>query len=258
LPVRERGSGWDALRGLVREQATGLRAPRPGAPGQCAVCHGFAGPRRTRCYQCDLHLQCAQGHLADVIVPVAFAIKGSAHARRLWMYKSSRVAANAAGTAGAQLLALLLVFLRDHGGCAWRAAGAGQCTHVAVVPTAKSRPGMHPLRTLIAPHLDVPWAELAARPGSQHLRDLDPGRFSAAPLPAARVLLIDDTWATGASAQSAAIALRRAGARSVATVVLGRHVSPRAAASAAFAPVAGPFCARTCAVHSGLAERSGP
>jgi adenine/guanine phosphoribosyltransferase-like PRPP-binding protein len=37
------------------------------------------------------------------------------------------------------------------------------------------------------------------------------------------VLLVDDTWTTGARAQSAAIALHDAGAARVAVVVLGRH-----------------------------------
>ena len=39
------------------------------------------------------------------------------------------------------------------------------------------------------------------------------------------VLLIDDTWTTGANAQSAAAALKRAGAGAVAAVVIGRHVN---------------------------------
>ena len=39
------------------------------------------------------------------------------------------------------------------------------------------------------------------------------------------VLLIDDTWTTGANAQSAAAALRAAGAGPLAAVVVGRHVS---------------------------------
>jgi predicted amidophosphoribosyltransferase len=37
------------------------------------------------------------------------------------------------------------------------------------------------------------------------------------------VLLIDDTWTTGGNAQSAALALRAAGAAKVAVVVIGRH-----------------------------------
>jgi orotate phosphoribosyltransferase len=38
------------------------------------------------------------------------------------------------------------------------------------------------------------------------------------------VLLIDDTWTTGASAQSAAGALKAVGAGVIALVVIGRHV----------------------------------
>lgn len=38
------------------------------------------------------------------------------------------------------------------------------------------------------------------------------------------VLLIDDTWTTGANAQSAALALKAAGAGKVGVVVIGRHI----------------------------------
>ncbi len=39
------------------------------------------------------------------------------------------------------------------------------------------------------------------------------------------MLLIDDTWTTGANAQSAAAALKSAGAGPVAAVVIGRHLN---------------------------------
>ena len=39
-----------------------------------------------------------------------------------------------------------------------------------------------------------------------------------------RVLLIDDTWTTGGAMQSAAAALRQAGAQAVAGIVIGRHL----------------------------------
>ncbi len=179
------------------------------------------------------------------MLPVVFAPKGSPIARYLWQYKSPRPSAEATA-AGAVLLALLLVFLRDHGACGWRSAGFGRPSHVAVVPTARGRPGAHPLRRLIAPYVGWPWAELAARP-DQRERDLDPGRFAAAPVPGAHVLLVDDTWTTGASAQSAAMALRRAGARSVATVVIGRHVGQAALDLGAM-----PFRMDSCAAHYGV------
>ena len=64
------------------------------------------------------------------------------------------------------------------------------------------------------------------RPGERG-RDPNSNRFiSERTGPGASVLLLDDSWVSGASAQSAAAALKRAGARHVAVVVLGRHVDP--------------------------------
>jgi hypothetical protein len=48
------------------------------------------------------------------------------------------------------------------------------------------------------------------------------------------VLVVDDTWVSGGSAQSVAAALKLAGARRVAVVVLGRHVNPADPRSATF------------------------
>ncbi len=183
------------------------------------------------------------------MVPIAFAVKGGPYAGRLWQYKSARLTEAAAESPTTILRAMLLVFLRDHGPCLWRAAGTAAPTHLAVVPTARGRPGTHPLRVLAAGFLARPWATLAARPGGEQVRDLDPERFRAAPAPGARVLLIDDTWTTGSSAQSAAMALRAAGARSVVTVVLGRHVAVAAAEQAGIGPAGMPFRLDRCAVH---------
>jgi hypothetical protein len=233
---------WHEFRRLALAAAPSLSAPHPGAAGLCRVCRGPSARSRSHCFQCELHNQCGAGSLADVVLPVVFAPKGSRIARYLWQYKSPSAEAAAAG---ALLLALLLIFLRDHGACGWRSAGFGGPSHVAVVPTARSRPGPHPLRKLIEPYLGWPWAELAARP-DQRERELDPVRFAASPVPDARVLLVDDTWTTGASAQSAAMALRRAGARSVATVVIGRHVGQASPDLAAM-----PFRLESCAAHRG-------
>lgn len=240
---------WAEMCGLVRE-APALNAPEPGAARLCRVCRGPARRSSTRCFQCELHSQSASGSLADVVLPVVFAPKGSSIASYLWQYKT---AGPAAGAGSALLLALLLVFLRDHGACAWRAAGYTGPTHVAVVPTGRGRAGEHPLRALIGPYLAWPWAEVSARP-DQRERDLDPRRFEAAPIPGARVLLLDDTWTTGASAQSVAMALRRAGARAIATVVIGRHVS----LEPTFDLAAMPFRAESCAAHQDVRVTRSP
>jgi adenine/guanine phosphoribosyltransferase-like PRPP-binding protein len=48
------------------------------------------------------------------------------------------------------------------------------------------------------------------------------------------ILVVDDTWVSGGSAQSTAAALKLAGAHRVAIVVLGRHVNPDDPRSAVF------------------------
>jgi len=112
----------------------------------------------------------------------------------------------------------------------------------------------------------VPWVSLGLRSRDEPgIRDLDAGRFSAAPTAGADVALLDDTWTTGASTQSACAALRLAGARSVAVIVLGRHVSVPEPAGSRPEPEAGqpepgggvaarqlaamPFRPWLCAVH---------
>jgi hypothetical protein len=217
---------WAALRELLSDRAEWLAMPPAPGPGLCLTCRGPAGRGRARCFQCGLHAESAPGLLADAVIPVAYAPKGGPLARDLWLYKSSRPEAYAAA---ARLLALLLVFLHDHGEAAWRRAGLAAPTHVCVVPSGRGRPAPHPLQELLGGYLALPWVSLRAGPGAADswARWLDPDRFRAArPLPGgARVLLLDDTWVSGSTAQAAALALKRGGARSVATVVLGRHVA---------------------------------
>jgi orotate phosphoribosyltransferase len=57
-------------------------------------------------------------------------------------------------------------------------------------------------------------------------RRFDAGRYRAPQrIDGSAVLLVDDTWTTGSSAQSAAAALREAGAEAVALVVIGRYIN---------------------------------
>lgn len=194
--------------------------------------------------------------LANLVVPVSYAVAGTPYARVLWQYKSGVPGRDAARAA---LRAMLLVFLHDHGPCVWARAGVAAPSHVAVVPSGRGRPGAHPLRALVEPYLALPWAGLLIRPGQPvPPRDLDPARFRApGRLSGAAVVLLDDTWTSGSSAQSAAVALRLAGAARVAVVVLGRHVNPRDPAAARLAAVltGRPFRPGWCAVHGPGAGR---
>jgi len=218
----QEGEGWEVLRAWARAATAGLPAvPEPG-PGVCATCRGPARRGFARCFHCGLHAETAPGLLADVVAPVACAPKGSRLATDLWLYKSERTGSREAGVA---LLAMLLVFLHDKAPGLWR-AGDSVPTCACVVPSGRGRPGPHPLQALVHGCLALPWAALVTLPGGDSwARALDPGRFRAPrPLNGAAVLLLDDTWTSGGTAQSAAVALKRAGARWVAVVVLGRHL----------------------------------
>jgi hypothetical protein len=206
-------------------------------------------PGFARCYQCDRHLAAGGRLLADAVVPISYAVKGTPFAEGLWRYKS-RLGPDP--SAQGSLLALLLVFLSDHGPCVWRHAGMPVPLQLAVVPAGSGRPGPHPLLGLLSPALRLPVCSLALRPGRQG-RDFDPGRFAVTGArPGAGVLLVDDTWVSGASAQSAAAALKRAGIGPVAVVIAGRHLNPGDPLSRPLVTALSPdrYDPYRCAVHS--------
>jgi hypothetical protein len=217
---------WERLRARVR-LLSGLYSP---VAASCLVCRGPVDPGRPRCFQCWRHRTAGPGLLADAVVPVSYAVRGSAFAGDLWRYKACHASDAAVRTS---VLALSLVFLHDHGRCAWAATGMPAPDLLAVVPSGYGRPGVHPLLRLVAPYLRLPAVRLVLRPQQQG-RELNANRFTVAgSVAGANVLLLDDTWVSGGSVQSAAVALKRAGAARVAAVVLGRHVNPGDPASAA-------------------------
>jgi hypothetical protein len=192
----------------------------------CRTCRGPTPVGLARCYQCDLALNQAGELLADAVAPIAYAVRGRRLARDLWRYKSD--GAGAAESAE-RLRGMLDVYLREHGASVWTAAGmAGAPPLAAVVPSGQGRPGGHPLLELVRSCVEVPLVDLtvAAR-GAAHARGVDPGWLRVdGPVTGADLLIVDDTWVSGGSAQSAAVALKLAGARRVAIIVIGRHVNP--------------------------------
>ena len=100
-------------------------------------------------------------------------------------------------------------------------------TAVAVVPSGQGRPGAHPLAALVRSCVALPVVRLSVVPAEVHARGVNPGWVRVGdPVAGGDVLVVDDTWVSGGSAQSAAAALKLAGARRVAVIVLGRHVNP--------------------------------
>jgi hypothetical protein len=122
-------------------------------------------------------------------------------------------------------------FLALHERCLLRAAGTDSFTLVTTVPSGdRSRDLGHPLRRIVG-ELIGPTREryepLLRRSGLQvRPRHIQAGKFEPTrKLAGESVLLIDDTWTTGANARSAAASLVDAGAARVGAVVIGRHLN---------------------------------
>jgi hypothetical protein len=199
-----------------------LLAPRHGA-GVCTTCLNLTGGYE-RCYACA-----HGGRWLDVVAPISYSVAGEQLHHVLASYK--RGPEPVARELGLQLAAVLWRFLAAHERCVAHALGLTALPVVTTVPSGdRERDAAHPLHRLVK--RDVPPTSARFRP---LLRRTDapatPHRFAAERYEATdhlrgeAVLLIDDTWTTGANAQSAAAALKRAGAGAVGTVVIGRHLN---------------------------------
>lgn len=199
----------------------------------CRTCRGPAPAGLARCYQCELALSQGGGLLADAVAPVGYAVRGGRLATDLWRYKTDRADA---AECGARLRESLAAFLREHGAAVWRAAGmAAGPSAVALVPSGQGRPGRHPLLDIAACCLPLPLIPLTVNPRSIHVRGLTVDWLRVgAQVAGADIVVVDDTWVSGGSAQSAAAALKLAGARRVAVIVIGRHINPGYPHSAAW------------------------
>ena len=195
----------------------------------------------------------AGGLLADVVAPIGYAVRGGALATDLRRYKSERGDAAEAALAAERLRELLAGFLDGHGGEVWRAAGmpVGPSA-VAVVPSGQGRPGAHPLAALVRESVGLPPVRLSLRPGEIHARGVNPRWVRVhTPVSGGDLLVVDDTWVSGGSAQSTAAALKLAGAHRVAIVVLGRHVNPDDPRSMSFLGAAGKDFSAWCPPEPG-------
>lgn len=200
----------------------------PGA-GVCFTCWTAVEAGYSHCFQCNNARGAHGRRLADVVVPIALAVKREQLAHELWTYKYSSDA-SVRRRLEIRLAAVLWRFLGQHEACIARACNAPGFGIVTTVPGTKPRSGEHPLArmvgTVVGQTKDRHQPLLVLGPAAHADRgEVGPDRYRATrPLadgPA--VLLIDDTWTTGSRAQSAAIALRDAGASKIAVMVIGRH-----------------------------------
>jgi predicted amidophosphoribosyltransferase len=219
-----------------------LGGPVPAtALGVCHVCHGLARDGRSRCWCCRAVRRALGDDARDhPLVPMALFTAGDPLYAVLRGYKDA-AAVDARRHFAGRLAAHVDVFLEAHAACIEQEAGAWDA--VAIVPSSAQRRGParpghmgqvggvmahHPL-TAVVDHVGVlsGLARVELTRGEGSVDHLAPQRRAfVAPNGARRrrVLLLDDTWVTGARMASAAVALEDAGATVVAEVVAGRLV----------------------------------
>jgi predicted amidophosphoribosyltransferase len=210
--VNELSTRYDAI----------MVTPRRGV-GVCTECFNTTRGHG-RCYHC-----CGAEPVLDLLVPISYSVAHEQLHQALAGYK--RLPDLPARRYVRELAAILWRFLAEHEACVAQAAQAGRFELVTTVPSSDpERDERHPLRQIVAEFVAPTRGRYQRLLVTPRLglppRTFDPNRFEPVrPLDGEPVLLIDDTWTTGANARSAAAALKRAGAGRVAAVVIGRHLN---------------------------------
>lgn len=194
----------------------------------CATCvtpvDGF-----DRCFTCNSHR--THSGLGDAVAFLTYAVAGKESGYVMRGYKARPPVAEHRMMVGL----LLILALHEHTQCIATLL-RHPVSHWAIVPSLPTRSAEHPLRSLVRGHAQGTEIMLGAAAQCERPRDVDPAHYSCPEaLPArSHVMVIDDTWTSGGHAQSAALALRKAGAAKVSVLVVARWLRAEFANSKQF------------------------
>lgn len=202
----------------------------------CPVCGGFKNPRYDECRSCGMIADQAfaaglSDRLADRIACGVYATEPSSQTlKMMYGYKEPHPISPDYRRNVRALIALAVI---GHGACLNELSDM-PVTGWAMVPSTKSSPRFgrsHPLHDIIAGLLpNLPEIRLVSTRTKS--RSLDPSAFTL-PNTADRrflsgnVLLIDDSWVTGGTIQSAAVRLKLEGATQVSVYCVARIANTR-------------------------------
>lgn len=188
----------------------------------CTICRGPVDGWR-RCYACKELDDAVPFPLAGHVVPMTVALKPSAWYSRLYTYKGTEPHHRSV------LGALSYAFIRSHRARIAQILG-GAPDAVTVVPSKKRVPtAAQPLWGVLS-SVNPPLA--GAGMLLRHVQGCQGGRQQYRPdcfvcvenVAGRRIILLEDTWVTGATAVSAAGALYAAGAEAVIVLPIARMV----------------------------------
>ncbi|MDQ3762205.1 MAG: hypothetical protein M3460_11110 [Actinomycetota bacterium] len=194
----------------------------------CAVCATPIKPAFDLCLRCRLDQHEFGDDLANLVVTVCYGIRGRQSGYLMHSYKDIEAPVKHNQTL---LSVLLLAALDLHGGCIEHRLGH-KLDAWAFVPSVRTdRIGEHPLHVVAKrAGLALPEIELTlGKRADPERRVTSADRFALAansPVRGRHILLLEDTWTSGANAQSAALTLRGGEAASVTIVALARWLKP--------------------------------
>lgn len=202
--------------GIINYLHNPLRLPNV----TCAKCAGFREGYH-QCYKCQFEY----GGAADLIGAMIFAGDNLQSGRLMYGYKSA-----APGPSHVRIVRTLVALgLLGHIGCAAALVGV-TTTHWATVPSLRNIGSNHPFREILRTILPdereivVSATEAAANKSVQERRRFEPAYYAlgtAVPKDI-HVMVIDDTYTSGAHAQSVALKLKQAGASKASVLTVAR------------------------------------
>lgn len=199
----------------------------PVGDGVCSVCHTGTPTGDTVCNSCAVTMGQVT-HPVRSVLPISLYEVPDQYWNVLRYYKDGS-RPEVQSQLGTVVAATLARFGVAHWSCIVKMMG-GEPTVVTTVPSSRGRTGEHPLTCAVrrSARLKPRYAHILAKgPGKiGHRWAADDGYIATRKLRGERVLLIEDTFTTGGRAQSAASALRLAGAVSVGVVTAGRVIDP--------------------------------
>lgn len=226
-------AGWD---GLV------ANVPPAGTDGACELCHGVVPGDWPKCFKCgQIWSQQSGFDRIRLIVPCSVAVGGSPWYRAVYQYK-----AGSFDHYGNVLSEVLSTWLASNAARVSMALGR-QPDVISVVPSKQSN---HPTPL---------WHVVSAIPGLRDRLERSLRYRPGSTRPASRevviadqfelltdvtgkaVLIVEDTWVSGQTPISAALALANAGAEAVALVCIARMVYPDTLSADYLAATATPY-----------------
>lgn len=212
---------------LTSQLAAACTPVPPSGPGICSVCHGCPNADWQECWSCSTTRRQVSRPAAHV-VPISLTHGTGQLHFILRMYKRSPRPRDRQ-IHSASVVALVGRFLRDHGPCIADVA-EGTWDVITTVPSTTATTDPHQLEiafSMYEPLHEQHRTLLRRGPGQlDHNLASDTGHEVIEDVSGLRVLIVDDTFTSGARSQSAASALHLAGATVVAIVPIGRYINP--------------------------------